>query len=125
VAAPTVCVARDDLLRLLAGDLAGRRGRRYCVGATGVRVLHAPLWPLGDAGRSAHQTGTVAGPLRRANVGPRVGHRHRGHAVPAVRRSPVLRAVPAPTPHAGAARPRTGTLGAGHRIRVVPRPGDE
>jgi len=122
VAAPTVCVARDDLLWLLAGDLAGCR---YCVGAIGVRVLHSPLWPLGGAGRTTHQTGTVAGPLRRANIGPRVGHHHRGHTLPAVCRSSVLRVVPAPTPNASTARPRTGTLGAGHRVRVISRSGDE
>jgi len=106
----------------LAGD---RADRRYCVSTTDVRVLHALLRALDGAGRAAHQTRTVAGPLRRAHDGSRVGHHHRGQALPAVRRPPVLRGVPAPAPNAGGARPSTGTRGAGHRVQVVPRPDDE
>jgi len=106
----------------LAGDSADRR---YCVSTTDVRVLHALLRALDGAGRAAHQTGTVAGSLRRAHDGPRVGHYHRGHALPAVRRPPVLRCVPAPAPDAGGTRPSTGTRGAGNGVRVVPRPSDE
>lgn len=107
---------------MLAGD---RADRRYCGSTSDVRVLHALLRALDGAWRAAHQTDTVAGPLRRAHDGSRVWHYYRGHALPAVRRPPVLRGVPAPAPNAGGARPSTGTRGAGHGVRVVPRSDDE
>lgn len=117
------CVARDyDLLQLLAGD---RTDRRYCIGAADVRVQHALLWPLDGTGRAAHQTDTVAGPFRRSHNWPRIGHHRHWHALQAFRRPPVLRAVPAAAPNASGPRPGTGTRGAGHWVRIVPRSGDE